>query len=233
MVLHAGDVRSVTVTGLGNPANVNRPLPGVRSDLLDGVTRICLDRPPVNAFTVEMFGQLAAAVRRSCADPRPVLLTGANGRFSAGFDINEPDPAGSAPYAASMECLAVIREYPGPVVAAVEGAAAGIGLLIAMSADILVVSRSARLRMPEARLGIDIDVAPLRRFLPAPWIRRLCLLGEVITAADLRLDHGTGAFVCEPGEAEGHAWAVLESLAGVDAAFLRRAKRQLIEQLST
>ncbi|MGF6888898.1 enoyl-CoA hydratase/carnithine racemase [Nocardia sp. GAS34] len=233
MVLRVGDVWSVTVTGPGNPADMNRPPLGVRSDLLGGVTRICLDRPPVNAFTVEMFGQLAAAVRCSRADPRPVLLTGANGRFSAGFDINEPDPAGSAPHEASLECLAAIREHPAPVVAAVEGAAVGIGLLIAMSADILVVSRSARLRMPEARLGIDIDVAPLRRFLPAPWIRRLCLLGEVLTAADLCLDHGTGAIVCEPGEAERHARAVLDSLAGVDEAFLRRAKRQLIEQLST
>jgi enoyl-CoA hydratase len=233
MVLLAGDLRSIVVTGPGNPADVNRPPPGVRSDLLDGVTRICLDRPPVNAFTVEMFGRLAATVRRSRADPRPMLLIGANGRFSAGFDINEPDPAGAAAYAASLECLAAIREHPAPVVAAVEGAAVGIGLLIAMSADILVTSRSARLRMPEARLGVDIDVAPLRRFLPAPWIRRLCLLGEVVTAADLCLDGGAGVIVCEPGAAEQHARAVLESLAGIDAGSLQRAKRQLTEQLST
>jgi enoyl-CoA hydratase/carnithine racemase len=115
----------------------------------------------------------------------------------------------------------------------VEGAAVGIGLLIAMSADILVISRSARLRMPEVMLGIDSDIAPLRRFLPDPWIRRMCLSGEAFTAADMRLDYCAGATVCEPGTTEQAAAAVFESFSRIDPAFLERAKRRLAHLLST
>jgi enoyl-CoA hydratase/carnithine racemase len=109
----------------------------------------------------------------------------------------------------------------------------GIGLLIAVSADILVISRSARLGMPEVKLGIDSDAAPLRRFLPVPWIRRMCLSGETFTAADLRIDCYAGATVCEPGTAEDAAEAVLGSFSAIEAEFLERAKRRLAKHLAT
>ena len=155
---------------------------------MDGVARIRFDRPPVNAFTVDMFRQLRAHLRRAGESLVPVLLTGANGRFSAGFDVNQRGLNDAATADEAHQCVAAIQDHPAPVVAAVEGAAVGIGLLIAVSADILVISRSARLGMPEVKLGIDSDAAPLRRFLPDPWIRRICLSGDTFTAADLRID---------------------------------------------
>src|SRR6266478_2980929 len=205
--------------------------PGVRVDLVDAVARIRFDRPPVNAFTVEGFRQFHAYLKQVGDDPRPVLLTGANGMFSAGFDIRQPGLDEAATVDAARDCLAAIQGHPAPVVAAVEGAAVGIGLLIAVSADILVISRSARLRMPEVMLGIDSDVAPLRRFLPDPWIRRMCLSGETFTAADLRIDCYAGATVCEPGTTEEAAEAVLGSFSAIEAAFLERAKRGLAKHL--
>jgi len=200
-------------------------------DQRDGVARIYFDRPPVNAFTVDMFEQFHAFLKHLADDPKPVLLTGANGMFSAGYDIKQAGVDGAAAVDAARNCVAAIQDHPAPVVAAVEGAAVGIGLLIAASADILVISRSARLRMPEVVLGIDSDVAPLRRFLPDSWIRRLCLVGETFTATDMRLDYCAGATVCEAGTTEQAAAAVLESLAGIDASFLERAKRRLTESL--
>jgi enoyl-CoA hydratase len=205
--------------------------PGVRLDLLDGVACICIDRPPVNAFTADMFGQLRGFMKHLGDDHRPVLLTGANDMFSAGYDIRQPDLDGAATLAAARACLAAIQDHPVPVVAAVEGAAVGIGLLIAASADVLVISRSARLRMPEVTLGIDSDIAPLRRLLPDPWIRRMCLAGETFTAADMRLDCCAGATVCDPGTTEQVAAGVFESLAGIEPAFLERAKRNLAASL--
>src|ERR1700730_1471913 len=118
---------------------------GVRLDVLRGIARICFDRPPVNAFTLEMIEKLRSTIEQLSGHPMPILLTGANGFFSAGFDTRQPDMDGSTPRRAALECVAAIREYPGPVGAAVEGAAVGLGLLIAASADILVVSRTARL----------------------------------------------------------------------------------------
>jgi enoyl-CoA hydratase len=215
------------VLGPGRP-----PPPEVRLDLAGGVARICLDRPPVNAFTVGMFRQLRAYLKQAGDSRLPVLPTGANGRFSAGFDVNQPGLTDAATGQESADCLTAVRDHPLPVVAAVEGAAVGVGLLIALSADILVISRSARLAMPEVKLGIDSDVAPLRRFLPDPWIRRLCLSGETFTASDLRLDCHAGATVCEPGATGEAAAAILGTFAGIEAAFLERAKRGLAKQLS-
>ena len=207
--------------------------PAVRLDLVDGVARIRLDRPPVNAFTVGMFRQFLACLKQVGDDPRPVLLTGGDRMFSAGFDIKEPGLSEATATDAARDCLVAIRDHPAPVVAAVEGAAVGVGLLIALTADILVVSRSARLGMPEVKLGIDSDIAPLRRFLPDPWIRRMCLSGQAFTAADMRLDYFSGAIVCDPGAAGEAAAAVSGSFAAIDVAFLGRTKRRLAEYLST
>ena len=216
------------VEGRGRPAP-----PEVRLDLEGGVARIRFDRPPVNAFTVDMFRQLRAYLARAGESLVPVLLTGANGRFSAGFDVNQPGRGDAATANEAHQCVAAIQAHPAPVVAAVEGAAVGVGLLIAVSADVLVISRSARLGMPEVKLGIDSDPVPLRRFLPDPWIRRMCLSGETFTAADLRIDCYAGATVCEPGTTEEAAEAVLGSLSAIDPAFLERAKRGLAKHLST
>ena len=215
------------VEGRGRPAP-----PEVRLDLVDGVARIRFDRPPVNAFTVGMFRQLRAYLKQAGESLVPVLLSGANGRFSAGFDVNQPGLSDAATADEARQCVAAIQGHPAPVVAAVEGAAVGIGLLIAVSADILVISRSARLAMPEVKLGIDSDAAPLRRFLPDPWIRRLCLSGETFTAADLRIDCYAGATLCEPGTTAEAAKAVLGSLSAIEPAFLERAKRGLAKHLS-
>jgi enoyl-CoA hydratase len=213
------------------PDSGPQPPAGIRADLAGEVARICFDRPPVNAFTVDMFVRLHALLRQEGERPRPVLLTGANGRFSAGFDLRQPSLGDAAAAAEARACIAAIQRHPAPVVAAVEGAAVGAGLLIAASADILVISRAAVLGMPEVRLGIDSDAAVLRRLLPDPWIRRMCLCGETFTAADLRLDSCAGATVCEPGAAGQAAAAILASLCGIEAAFLVRAKRRLAELL--
>jgi enoyl-CoA hydratase len=200
----------------------------VRLEIRGGIACICFDRPPVNAFTIQMFGEFRSLMDKLADDLRPVLLTGANGMFSAGFDIKQPGLDAAGPSEAAHQCLTAIQEHPAPVVAAVEGAAVGLGLLIAVSADILVVSRSARLRMPEMTLGIVPDVAPLRRFLPNPWIRRMCLLGESFTAGDMQLD-STGVTVCDPGASEEAAAAVIDSFSSIERSLLERTKRRLAE----
>src|SRR6202011_2684170 len=96
-------------------------------------------------------------------------------------------------------CVDALLRHQGPIVAAVDGAAVGVGLLLAMSADFLVIARNARLRMPEVTLGIDADPEPLRRFIPEPWVRRICLLGASVTAEDIGLGV-TGAIICDAGE---------------------------------
>jgi enoyl-CoA hydratase len=201
------------------------PATAVRCDTNESYVRIGFDRPPVNAFTVETLVQLCDVIEAFAADARPLVLVGTGGVFSAGFDTKQDVSVETAVEHASR-CLMAIQAHPTPIIAAVEGAAVGLGLLIATSADILVVSRAARLRMPEVTLGITSDVAPLRRYLPDPWIRRMCLLGDVISAEDLHLDNA-GAIVCDPGRAEETATSLLVAMTAIDADFLKRTKRGL------
>jgi enoyl-CoA hydratase len=212
----------------GRPAPAGIQSVGVRVGYDEDAIRIRIDRPPVNAFTVEMFRTLASIFERAAEDPRPVLLCGGDSIFSAGFDIKAPYSDPETVNAAARKCVAAVQQHPSPTVAAVEGAAVGLGLLIATSADILVVSRTARIRMPEVTLGITSDVHSLRRFLPEAWIRRLCMLGETFTAEELHFE-SAGASVCEPGTSEDRAEMVVTTMGDVNTATLRAIKQRLYE----
>jgi enoyl-CoA hydratase/carnithine racemase len=193
-----------------------------------GAIRIRLQRPPVNALTIEGIDRLRATLAGIHDDPRPVMVCGLPRVFSAGFDVKAPAADPHVASAAAAACLEAVRTHPGPTIAAVEGAAVGLGLLIAASADFLVTSRSASFRMPEVTLGIASDVDGLRRFLPEMWVRRLCLSGEQFTAEQLCLE-ASGALVCEPGTCEAAADALAEQLSALHPHFVRSAKQQLRE----
>jgi enoyl-CoA hydratase len=191
-----------------------------------GVIRIRLQRPPVNALTVEVIGALRGTFAAIHDDPRPVVLCGLPQVFSAGFDVKAPADDLQVVNDAVAACLDAVRCHPGPTIAAVEGAAVGLGLLIAASADILITSRSASFRMPEVSLGIASDVDGLRGFLPEMWVRRLCLSGEPFTAEQLHLS-ASGAVVCEPGTSEAAAETIAGQLATLPPQFVRAAKQRL------
>jgi enoyl-CoA hydratase len=205
---------------------------GIRIETSRGFAKILIERPPVNAFTVEMFAGLEATFAQFAEAGEPILITGTDSIFSAGYDIKQQEQAGfrfsrEEADAAARGCLTAVAEYPAPLVAAVEGAAVGFGLLLASQADILVVSKDTKIGMPEVKGGSVPDNEPLRRYLSATWIRRLCLLGESVTAAEASLG-AAGAFVCEPGDAEAEAERVVAALAGLDQRPLAATKRKLM-----
>jgi enoyl-CoA hydratase len=147
---------------------------------------------------------------------------------SAGFDIKDPESDPAAADRAARTCVATLQGHPGPIVGAVEGAAVGVGLLLAMSSDVLVIARNARLLMPEVTLGIDADAGALRRFIPEASTRRMCLLGAPMTTEDLSLK-AAGAIVCDSSEAHKRAVEVIYHLARLDARAIRRMTASLVE----
>jgi enoyl-CoA hydratase/carnithine racemase len=124
------------------------------------VATITLDREERrNAFTVEMFDALADGLRDCDADPeiRCVVLTGSGAAFSAGLDLVE-----AAAYSERLDTLAfdfdldgspivVMHRMATPVIAAVNGPAAGYAVGLALNADIRVMARTARLVPPTKR----------------------------------------------------------------------------------
>jgi 3-hydroxyacyl-CoA dehydrogenase len=122
----------------------------------DGVAVIAFQSPPVNSLGFELRQKLLAALERATSDAmaRAVVLIGANGTFSAGADIREFGKSEMRRGPSLWTLNAVLDEFPKPVVAAVEGIALGGGLELAMCCHHRVALASARVGLPEVKLGL-------------------------------------------------------------------------------
>lgn len=134
----------------------------------DRVAVIRLNRPEVlNAWSGQMGRDLTAAVDRAATDPqvRAVLLCGAGRAFCAGADLKEPysrTPTGHLDLRSTIEKISTplimaLREAPKPVIAAVQGAAAGIGASLALACDLVVAAESAYFLLAFTRVGLVPD----------------------------------------------------------------------------
>ncbi|MGO9343550.1 MAG: enoyl-CoA hydratase/isomerase family protein [Acidimicrobiales bacterium] len=165
-----------------------------------GVTLITLNRPAsLNAMTAELVSELhqvlgAVSADREC---QAVVITGAGRGFCAGLDLNG---YGTAPgtenldgveagFATQTHIAALVprlRAVPQPVIAAVNGPAAGGGLALALASDVRIAATSARFNVAFVRLGLsgcDIGVSwLLPRLIGASRAWELMLTGRIIDA---------------------------------------------------
>ncbi|MFN8101446.1 MAG: enoyl-CoA hydratase-related protein [Mycobacterium sp.] len=131
----------------------------VTVEVADGVAVLTLNRPERrNAYTAEMGALLSRAYRDCDADDavRAIVLTGAGSAFCAGADVSGDPfaaPQDSAAFTASPIDPAAF-ELRTPVIAAVNGHAIGIGLTIALQADIRIFATDAKYAVAQARLGV-------------------------------------------------------------------------------
>ena len=129
-------------------------------EVADGVAVLTLNRPERrNAYTAEMGALLSAAYRDCDADDavRAIVLTGAGPAFCAGADFSgDPFAAPGADFTASPIDPAAF-ELRTPVIAAVNGHAIGIGLTLALQADLRVMALDAKYAVAQARLGVVGD----------------------------------------------------------------------------
>jgi 2-(1,2-epoxy-1,2-dihydrophenyl)acetyl-CoA isomerase len=136
-------------------------------DHANGVARLTLNRPErLNSFTVEMHEEVRDALTRVTQEgARVLVLTGAGRGFCAGQDLNDRAvaPGGSATdLGASIELrykplVMTLRTLPMPVIAAVNGVAAGAGANIALACDLVIAARSASFIQSFAKLGLVPD----------------------------------------------------------------------------
>jgi 2-(1,2-epoxy-1,2-dihydrophenyl)acetyl-CoA isomerase len=139
----------------------------IRFETADGVATITLNRPEkLNAYTVAMGEEAVDAFRRARADEavRAVILTGAGRGFCAGVDLDALKAhqagaaAGSGPKLGEEDFLTKLPlellTFPKPVIAAINGAAIGVGVTIVLPCDIRLAAASAKLAVPFAKLGL-------------------------------------------------------------------------------
>src|SRR5512141_1453424 len=133
-----------------------------------GVARLTLNRPErLNSFNDAMHAEVRDALARVRADPsvRVLLLTGAGRGFCAGQDLGDRAvaPGATAPdLGESIELrykplVLALRNMPKPVIAAVNGVAAGAGANIALACDLVIAARSASFVQAFSKLGLVPD----------------------------------------------------------------------------
>jgi enoyl-CoA hydratase/carnithine racemase len=173
--------------------------------------------PQVSAAAVEALG--AAEGNDSI---RSVVLTGEGAHFSAGGNLQRlqrnrelgPDTQRKS-IDALHQFIEALRAFPKPVIAAVEGAAAGAGFSLVLASDLVVAAEDARFSMAYGRVGLSPDGGGswhLARALPRPLAMQCILFGEPLSARQL-LDLGLVNEVSASGEALARALAHCERIA--------------------
>ena len=176
-----------------------------------------------NALGPEIYaaGVEALSVAESNPEVRSVIITGAGEMFSAGGNLQRLNQNRQLPpshQAQSIEGLnnwiEAIRTFPKPILAAVEGAAAGAGFSLALACDLIVSARQSIFVMAYSNIALSPDGGgtwSLSRNMPRQLATELLMLGERIGAERLH-DLGIVNRLCEPGQALGTALSLAAQL---------------------
>lgn len=210
----------------------------VRYEVGDGLATVTLDRPErLNAITLEMLDLLADRLRRADADPgvRCILLTGAGRAFCAGLDLVE-----AAQHMDRLDALAfdfepqsspvvVMQQIDTPVIAAINGPAAGYAVGIALNADIRVMSRTARLVSATTRNLVPEsgDTYLLPRLIGWEQASRFYFLGEDMDAEEALRIGVVSELADDPDAARDRARHLAEQVAAMPPRAVQAAKRMM------
>jgi enoyl-CoA hydratase len=206
----------------------------VLTESRERVLLITINRPDQrNAVNAAVAQGIAAALDDLDADPELSLavLSGAGKGFSAGMDL-KAFVAGERPYAGDRGFAGITqRSSTKPLIAAVEGFAVAGGLEIALSCDLIVAARGAKLGIPEVKRSLVAAggaLLRLPRVLPRGIAMELALTGEPIEA-ERGYEIGLVNRLAEPGEAVPTALQLAETIAANGPLALAATKRILTE----
>jgi enoyl-CoA hydratase/carnithine racemase len=196
----------------------------LKSQLIGRTLVLTISNPEQrNALGPEIYAAGTEALRRSeqQAEVGSVILTGEGGNFCAGGNLHrllanrEQAPAVQEQSIDALHTwLTMLRQFPKPIVAAVEGACAGAGFSLALSCDLLVASREAVFVMAYANVGLSPDGGAswsLAQALPRPMLSEILLLGGRLKTERLA-QLGLVNKVAEPGQALTEALLLCDAL---------------------
>ena len=209
----------------------------IKTATLNGVATIEIARPEKkNALTVAMYQAMADAINAAKADAavRALLITGQPGIFTSGNDIEDfmsrpPGGGSDGQDSPVFQFMRALIECDKPVIAAVTGAAIGIGTTMLLHCDFAYISDEARLAMPFVGLGLVPEFASSLLFPQLAGHARAAeklLLGDPFTGADA-VEFGLANAVLPAGEVVNHARRIAERFNSLPPGAVRDAKKLL------
>jgi 3-hydroxyacyl-CoA dehydrogenase len=155
----------------------------------DGVRVVTLDNPPINAISFAYSAVLVATLEAAEADPavHAIVLTGANGLFSGGADINDFTTEPVAGTKTIRDVIAAVEKSAKTYIAALEKTALGGGVELALACDYRIAVAGTKLGFPEIKLGLIPGAGGtqrLPRLIGAQNALQLMLKGDNLDAAD-------------------------------------------------
>ena len=204
------------------------------------VRLITLDRPRArNALRTRLLEEVAGVLRDAVADDavRAVVITGGPDVFAAGADVKEMAAHDAVTIRDDPRVLhwKLIRAFPKPLIAAVNGYALGGGNELAMHADIVIAGETARFGQPEVNLGLIPGAGGtqrLTRVVGKSLAMKMCLAGAVIDAQEA-LARGLVAEVVPAGETVARALALAETIARKAPKAVQLAKVAVLKSYQT
>ena len=203
----------------------------VRARMADDIFSLVISAPGRNALSTDLMQRLLASLREAAG--RPLLLSGADGAFSAGLNLKEvatlEAPAMTQFLRLLDDLIDGLYDYPGPVVACVNGHAIAGGCVLALCADWRVAADDPALRIGLNEVALGLEFPPKILALARDRVPRRHQ-ERVLLEAALHDPHGArdlGLIDAVSGDAPATARGALERLAAVPRAIYVATKRSL------
>jgi enoyl-CoA hydratase len=224
------------MTTIDSSADAYTSIDDLSVDLADGVLSVTLNRPDsLNSLTAAMLNGIVDALEQAAGDPRVKLvrLGGAGRGFSSGAGISEEDHANPAANGTPADVLDAangavrsIVNLPQPVVAVVQGPAAGVGASLALACDIVLASEKAFFMLAFTKIGLMPDggaSALIAASVGRHRAMRMALLAERIPATDA-LEWGLVTAVYPADDFDAEVDKMVATLVSGPAVALRNTK---------
>jgi len=240
------------MTAIDSGIDTLAPVSGLSVTLAEGVLSVTIDRPKsLNSLNLAILAGIADAMEQAATDPRVkvVRLGGAGRGFSSGAGMSADDvAAGGLPteiILAANRAIRAIVALPRPVVAVVQGPAAGVGVSLAMACDLVLASDNAFFMLAFTKIGLMPDggaSALIAAAIGRIGAMRMALLAERLPAAEaLACGLVSAVYPADDFEAEvdkvvsgllsGPAVAFAKTKAAINAATLSELEAALQREL--